>query len=325
MDQSDKKIVQKQSAGENSKQFQIENVVINQGITEERARSVFTEMIPQALEKYTQEACETANQRIMQLENSIIPRMHEVDEELSSFSDSAFQMILRKAQQSAASTERAEDYALLAELIVCQIQKGNNRKNRTGISKAIEIVGNIDGDALCALTIVHAVNAFFPSSGDIRTGLQVLDGLFEKLYYLEPPTDSDWLDHLDILGAIRISKLVRLKKLADYYSDYLNGYVCVGIKVGSDEYKKALEVLSSVNLNSSTLIPNELMDGYVKLPVRNKEAIQKMSVIKNMQTRDISSVEIEALEKIWAFYEQDSSLIQIVKMSFVICGIHMLH
>ncbi len=316
LEQSNEEMIQKQSAGDNSKQFQVGNVVINQGITEERARSVFAEMIPQALEKYTQEAYETANQRINQLENAIMPRMMKIDGAFASFSDPAFQVMLRRAQQSAASTERSEDYALLSELIVCQVQKGSDRKNRTGISKAIEIVGEIDGDALCGLTVAHAVNKFLPVAGDMRIGLKVLDDLFGELFYINMPTESDWLDHLDILGAIRISKYARLKKLRDYYSEKLNGYVCAGIRIGSTEYEKALEILALTNLDVSLLVPNELASGHVILPVRDKAAIREMVMKDDMNTRLISESEIEALEKIWDLYLQDDTLQKDAKSRF---------
>lgn len=308
---------QKQSAGENSHQLQVGTVIVNQGITEERARAVFTEMIPQALQEYSQDAYKTANDRIEQLENAVMPRILGIDNALTSFSDPAFQLLLRKAQHSAASTERIDDYSLLSELIVCQIQKGSDRKNRTGISKAIEIVGDIDGDALCALTVAHAVNIYLPLSGDLRDGLLVLNNLFDKLCYTDLPSGMDWLDHLDVLGTIRISQISSLKKFRDYYTENLNGYACVGVQLDSENYRKALEILNSVNLNNSILQPNELLEGYVRLPVRNKVAITQLSMNSNGIIRLIQKDEIAALEAIWNMYVQDNSLIEKIKDEFV--------
>ncbi|MCF0125965.1 MAG: hypothetical protein HUJ68_09500 [Clostridia bacterium] len=204
---------QKQSAGENSHQLQVGTIVVNQGITEERARTVFTEMIPQALREYSQDANTTVVDRVEKLENAVMPRILGIDNALTYFSDPAFQLLLKKAQYSAAATERAEDYLLLSELIVCQIQKGSDRKNRTGISKAIDIVSEIDSDALAALTVAHAVNHFRIVSEDMRNGLQVLNDMFDKLCYTDLPSGMEWLDHLDILGALRISQVGSLKKL----------------------------------------------------------------------------------------------------------------
>lgn len=75
------------------------------------------------------------------------------------------------------------------------------------------------------LTVMHAVNSFSPVSGDIHQGLDVLNDLFGKLFYEnELPTDHDWLDHLDILDAVRLSPFSSLK-IQQYYPEILPGYV----------------------------------------------------------------------------------------------------
>ena len=58
---------QVQKAGENSKQVQVETLIVNQGISEERVRTIFSEMVPHALEIYTNEAYAIANQRIVRV------------------------------------------------------------------------------------------------------------------------------------------------------------------------------------------------------------------------------------------------------------------
>lgn len=152
---------QLQKAGKDSQQIQIGNVIINSaGITEERARAVFNEMIPQALANYTEEAQKIATERVNKLEERIMPQINQVEGLLPAFADPAFQVLLRKAQQKAAITERENDYDLLTELLVCHVQKGNDRKNRAGIVKAVDIIDTIDNDALCALTIALFLTIF---------------------------------------------------------------------------------------------------------------------------------------------------------------------
>ncbi len=316
-EQSNDEIIQKQLAGGNSNQFQVGTVNLYQGISEERARKIFLEMIPHALSEYSEAAYTVANERIEQLENAVMPRMIEIDGALSAFADPAFQLLLKKAQQSAVATEREDDYALLSELIVCHVQKGDNRRNRTGIKKAVEIVSDIDSDALCALTIAHAVETYRPVSGKMYEGLQVLNNLFEKLLYMEPASGGDWLDHLDILGAIRLSKFSTLKKFKDYYAENLDGYVCVGIKKESEEYNNCIEILQSEKITLSILVPNDLIEGYVKLPVINKAAINKMMMVNNNCIRKISDSEITALTKVWDLYSKDTSVLEEVKNEFV--------
>ena len=57
-----------QKAGDGSQQYQIENFIFNQGISEERARQIFKEMIPEALEYYKHEAAMIDIDRINTLE-----------------------------------------------------------------------------------------------------------------------------------------------------------------------------------------------------------------------------------------------------------------
>ena len=99
-----------QKAGENSQQYQASTIIINQGVTEERVRAIFSEMIPTALQAYTSDAYALANQRIGKLEDNVWPKLDKVDGLLQAFADPAFQILLRKAQQAAAATEREDDY-----------------------------------------------------------------------------------------------------------------------------------------------------------------------------------------------------------------------
>ena len=308
MEGSNDNIVQKQYAGSDSNQYQISNYIVNQGISEERVRSIFAELIPQALESYTQDAYKIASSRIDKLETTVIPRIMDIDGAIAMFADPAFQVLLRKAQQSAAATERDDDYGLLSELLVCHIQKGNDRKNRAGISKAIEIVDDIDNDALCALTLVHAVGTFIPVTGDMKQGLQMLNALFAKLFYMQVPEGTEWIEHLDVLGAVRIDKTSSFKKTKDYYIERLSGYTCVGLKKDSKEYTEAMNLLNDAKLSPDLLIPNELLEGYVRLPIPNQNSIKKMNMISLGITRKINDQEIEALNKIWKLYLSDENL-----------------
>mgnify|MGYP003184547975 FL=1 len=67
-------------------------------------------------------------------------------------------------------------------------------------------------NALCALTVVHAVNKVMPLSGSCKLGLKVLADLFEKLIYMELPLGTDWIDHLDILDTVRINSASSFKR-----------------------------------------------------------------------------------------------------------------
>lgn len=299
---------QVQKAGENSQQYQAETIIVNQGITEERVRTIFSEMIPSALQVYTSDAYALANQRIGRLEDNILPKLDKIDGLLPAFADPAFQILLRKAQQAAAATEREDDYSLLSELLVCHVQKGADRKNRAGIKQAIEIVDQIDNDALCALTVAHAVTHYLPVAGDCREGLQVLESLFCQLMYQALPCGIAWLDHLDVLGAARVSMMGKMRNFSEFYTSEMNGYACVGIKGDSDEHKKAIEILSNAHINSNLLVPNECLDGYVRLNIISESAIDDLAFITGSSTIPLNDNQRGAVKQVWGLYSKDSNL-----------------
>ena len=64
-----------QEAGDNSKQLQAKNMIVNFGIDEKRAREIYQEMNEQVRSDYTKEALTTANSRITEFENRLLPKM----------------------------------------------------------------------------------------------------------------------------------------------------------------------------------------------------------------------------------------------------------
>ena len=272
---------QTQKAGDNSQQFQANTIIVNQGIDEKRAREICTETFEIAKRDFTQEAIACATERVRQLEDRLMSRMIPIEGAISSFADPAFQVLLTNAQRTAIATERETDYDMLAELLVCHIEKGNMRKTRAGISKAVEIIDKIDDDALCALTIVHSVNSFLPASPLCKIGIKVLADLFGKLEYMVLPSGIDWIEHLEMLNTVRIIPFNHFKRIDEYYAEQLKNYVAVGIEIGSDNYKKALELLEAVSLSPESMIPNDIIPNFVKLPFDDRNEFNNISLTKN--------------------------------------------
>lgn len=308
---------QSQKAGDNSQLMQAGTInIYNNGIDEKRAREICAETYAVARRDFTADAYACANERVQKFEDSLLPKIQQIEGALSVFADPSFQFLLTSAQRTAAATEREADYDMLSELLVCRIAKGQARKNRAGISRAVEIINQIDDDALCALTVVHAVNKFVPVSNSCKAGMKALADLFEKLIYMELPVGADWIDHLDILDAIRIDSSSSFKKIEDYYPPRLSGYSAAGICVDSENYKQAITLLSEVGLNSAILIPNELLENYVRLPVVEKSAIKKLIISRNImiggsilnQDTPINESEISALEAVWNLYNTDEDI-----------------
>ena len=306
---------QNQKAGDNSQLVQVGAINIINGVSEEKVRQIFKESFEIACKEYTMDAQFLANERVQHFEESLVPKLMTIEEKLNVFADPSFQLLLKQAQISAAASERNADYDMLSELLVCRIEKGQSRKTRAGISRAVEIIYEIDDDALCALTVSYAVRTLTPSHGLCREGVEALANLFEKLMYMELPSGRDWIEHLDILDTVRINSIGSFNKLEEYCPIRLEGYSNAGIEVGSENHKKALELLSSINISPSILVTNELYPNYIKLPVVSKKYIRdnykiSRSVTNNdgsttVSCTEISEKEIAVFDSIWELYTKD--------------------
>lgn len=304
---------QSQKGGDSSTNIQTQQMVVHVGIDEKRAREIYQEMNLQLRNDYSQEALNIASSRVTEFENKLMPKMAQVDGALEAFADPSFQLLLIEAQKAAASTERPADYDLLSELMIHRFQKGADRFARTGISLAVEIVDKVSDDALLGLTVIHSVNSFIPASGDINQGLDDLNNLFGKIFYKELPTGNDWLDHLDILNAVRLTQFGGLKKLEQYYPEKLTGYVDVGIEKNSENYTKAIEILNLHNLPLSMLVEHTLNRDFIRLNVLSKESIANVSL--NSRTVDdgklistqknLTQKQKEAIHSVYELYAND--------------------
>lgn len=314
-----------QEAGDNSQQLQANNMIVNIGIDEKRAREIYQEMNLQLRKDYTQEALDIANSRVTEFENRLLPKMDSIEGALEAFADPSFQLLLVEAQKTAASTERPADYDLLSELLIHRFQKGDNRVTRAGISRAVEIVDEIADDALLGLTVFHSVNYFFPASGVIQQGLNTLNDLFGKLFYSNLPTGSEWLDHLDILDAIRVSNFGGLKKIEQYYPEMLSGYIDIGIEKNSEDYNKSIELLKNNRLPQNILIDHELNADYVRINIPNKDHIDSLALTHQIANNGqlsfinvpLTDIQKGIIKSIYDLYKKDNNIRQLNVKKFM--------
>ena len=303
-------------AGDDSKNIQADTIIINNGIDEKRAREVFNEMSHQLKDIYTREALEIANSRVRVFEDKLMSKMEKIDNSLSSFSDPSFQMLITKAQKTAACTNETADYDLLSELLIQRINEKSNRDTQTGIDIAVDIIDKISDAALLCLTVAHSAEYLIPKTGNICEGLDILNSLFEKIIYNKLPQKEDWLDHLELLRAIRIIPFAKLRKTHDIFHEKLSGYCDNGIKKNSDSYEKALNILTSNNLPTDLLVEHSFNDDFVRINIRNRNCIESilLEIPINIGDRivkfntNINQDQIEAINSIYDLYLQDDSL-----------------
>lgn len=309
---------QSQKGGDGSTNIQTDKMIVNVGIDEKRAREIYQEMNLQLRKDYSQEALDIANKRVSEFENRLMVKMAKVNGALQAFADPSFQLLLVEAQKTAASTERPADYDLLSELLIHRFEKGENRFVRAGISRAVEIVDKIDDDALLGLTVLHAATNFIPVSGNVHQGLDVLNDLFGKIFYRKLPIGKDWLDHLDILDAARLSSFGNLKKIQQYYPEQLAGYVEVGIEKNSENFHKAIEMLKSENLSQDTLVEHAFNDDFVRINIPNQNQIRTLILHQQIQHNGkmmilpipLSEGQKTAINSVYGLYKQDGKIKQ---------------
>lgn len=305
---------QQQSAGDNSVQTQIENQN-NYSSTQiyqyngpsptemvSVATTVFNQMYTLTARNYAEVATATVNERINAFGCELFPRLEKIEGALERFKDPRFEFLLRDAQVTAAKTDRHDDLCLLSELLSCHVQKGNDKKIDAGITHAIKIINEIDNDALCALTVACAFGFYTPVSGSVKEGLTILNELYERLLYIELPHGLEWLDHLDILGAIRMSSL-KLINSKDYIYERYNGYVCAGIAKESEEMRKAYNILDENRFSRDLFEENSCLDGFVRLKYVELDAV-------NSQYKNV-------VQQVLGLYSKDKSLMEKAKKNFI--------
>lgn len=310
---------QRQEAGDNSQQIQAGTVIINNGIDEKRAREIVDEKLNEVICGYTQEARNIAKERIELFANDLIPRLvrNNLLEELK---EPSMQILISEAQKSAASTERIADYELLSELLIHKAKKGNDRNVCSGISRAVKIVDEITDEALLGITVAYSVSQWIPVAGTIYDGLDTLNSLFGKLIYGTLPKGSEWIEHLGVLNAIRITSFGSLKKIEQFYPEILSGYVDVGIDKTSENYQKAIELVKEARLPDNILCDHELRPGFVRLPILGVDKLDLLSITGQQKIRvgeqeiiipvrvELTDIQKESIKKIYALYNNDTEL-----------------
>ena len=298
-----------QKAGDNSTQVQADLVQI--GIDEKRVREIIKEENKLALKEMSIIAEDTAIKRFDNYTNILVPKLVKA-ELLESFSDPSIQVLFKQSEKTAVCTEREKDYELLSELLIHRIKKNGNYTTSAAIEKAVDEVNNISDEALLGLTIVFSILTYSPITGNIKNGLSVLDDLYGKIIRnANLPNNFDWIDNLEIVGAIRRSSNSKFRRLEDYYFESHKAYSSIGIKKDSENYNKAIEILRNNNIPQNILIENELDNNYVVIDHFNLNSFDDLNlVIKqgNVElSQPFSSSQKQALNEVVNLYENNNS------------------
>ncbi|WP_110239284.1 LPO_1073/Vpar_1526 family protein [Nocardioides gilvus] len=252
---------QTQRAGDNAKQIMVAGD-FNENITLDQAMEVAELVARRVVSEHFEKADALGVVRIEKLNERVLNRLNALDK-LSAFADPAFQVLLRKAHIGAASTERDGDYDMLSELLTQRVERGDDRPIRAGIDRAVQVVDLLDSQALNGLTVLQAASQFSPASGQVEFGLATMDRLFGQFEMEDLPEGFDWLDHLDLLDAVRASRSGTLRRFADYYGESKTpGYLASGI---SSELVDGVLDNQGGNILRKAVIDHELKPGFSRV------------------------------------------------------------
>lgn len=298
---------QAQRAGSDSTQLQAgRDIVVNQGVSAAEAAIIAAHSGREAAEFYTREGLSIAHQRIDEFDQKLVDKFSEQNL-LEIFAEPSFQRTLRKAQISAASSERDDDIDLIVGLLEARVRNGDSRPIRASISRAVEVVEEVDDVALRALTIAQIVLTVTPVSGDMREGLGVLDRIYGQMLSHEAPEGRAWLEHLEVLGAVRISSIGTGRELADFWSvSALAGYMARGTEVAATPDPNRAEILPDVP--GVALRPHELKPGFLRLDFPNVSVLRGALSNTDMPSGQIDAY-LAAAKADWGLGESDAELV----------------
>ncbi|WP_457950470.1 LPO_1073/Vpar_1526 family protein [Pseudarthrobacter sp. alpha12b] len=256
---------QSQKAGAGAQQTQIMgDLIIHQGVTEQRAAEIADERARLVLRDYSMESAPEAFARIKQLDRRVVELLS-AEGKLDALKDPAYQIALQKAQVGAASTDREGDYDLLARLLGQRAEQ-DSRYVRASVDRAVQVVDMIDDSALQGLNLLWIILTLTPGGETVSAGTKLLETLLTRFPYDNLPNGRRWLDHLDMIDLARITSgsITTLKKFVDIFADRWPGFLSTGFQedVAADILKSCLER----KVPALRIVEHDLKPGYYRLP-----------------------------------------------------------
>lgn len=195
----------------------------------ERAHEIWEAQQARALAAtYTDEARAVGQERSQRLGDRVIDQFTR-EQLLEVFQEPDFQALLTKAQIGAAQTDDEVDHSVLASMLADRARKGNVRKRRIGLDRAIEVADKVDLPALKALTCLFLYARTYPSAGFIEPGLQSHDSLYRLVMGDEDlPPGPQFMDHLDLLNLVRINTLSTFNGFDAFWLNRVPGWYAAG-------------------------------------------------------------------------------------------------
>jgi hypothetical protein len=264
---------QQQRGGPASQQIQVAGDLVVVEFDEKRAIDIAREQAELVIQEFTAEAESAALERIDSFSRKLIENLAELDL-LNAFSDPAFQILLKKTQLHAAATAEDSDHELLSKLL-SERAGGHSKPMHMVITRAVEVVEQIDSAALRGILFLWFASKITPSDAEPKSGFARIDDMVAKLSEGEDlPTGTGWLQRLDLMSYIRYSPpgLQSMHKWHDILLKTTPGYACEGI---------APSDVDAVRGNLDRIIPNlssiigqhPFLPGYLRINAASSERL----------------------------------------------------
>ena len=267
---------QQQKAGSDSTQYQVSgDLHLHQGISEERATEIVRAQLEVALSDFHVEAVEVGRDRIEKFDKGLVEELNR-NALLSAFADPAFVVLIRKAQLTAASTDRTEDYEVLVRLLNERASTPSKRIS-LAVDKAVQIVHELDDSAICGLTASWIVISVKPEAGLTKHGLDLLENISESVIAgCGPlPEGNSWLSDLDVADCLRSSRL-GIGRMKPYEQILTESIPTSGTAGFNEEARPGVEsLLAQLEVDATSIIkPHPLLTDKLHLAVSSEGALR---------------------------------------------------
>jgi hypothetical protein len=263
-------------------------VVQQIGVSEQRATEIAAQQARLVLADYSREATTEAAARINKLDERVVELLS-AEGRLDALQDPAYQIVLKKAQIGAASTDREGDYDLLARLLG-QRASQESRYVRASVDRAVQVVDMIDDTALQGLTMLWIVTVITPGGSTLSQGVGQLEELVQRFQYENLPLGRRWLDHLDMIDLVRVTPrgLTTLKKFVPFFAEKWPGFLSIGIDGAAAAEIKVQSLQRGITALRVT--EHDLKPGHYRLPYHSLDQLRTIMKVKQVSGEDLEFV-----------------------------------
>src|SRR5258708_4984655 len=317
---------QRQRSGAGSEQTQVAgDYVVVQGVSEKRAAEIAKEQANIARREFTAEANSAARDRMDNFDEKVVRELSVLGL-LQSFSDPAFQLLLRKAQLEAAATPDDADHDMLAKLLAERAQHPS-KPMHLAVTRSVEVIEYLDQEALNGLTLYYFATSILPALPDPKLALKMLDDLAAKLVHGPLPAGGNWLSRLDILNCIHFEPTIGFRSWDTIMFQKRPGYVSEGI-LPNDADGITGRLLAIHDDLTTLVVPHSFLPGRARINTGSsatlldtlRQPMQELGKLQDLEAilkdAKVDTTDNDAIASMTRYVESELPHLQVVRSWF---------